>query len=143
MNLSYVPGPVLAPLFCLILTVPSRELPRWHSGEEFACQCKRLRRCGFDPWMGKTPGGGNGNSPLQNSCLENPMGRGDWQAIFHWGHKEWDTAEQLSTTYTCVRMHTHTHTQTDTHLQVKIVINPVSKGENRHTQSTLCPSSQS
>ena len=58
------------------------------------------------------------NSPLQNSCLENPMDRGDWQAIFHWGHKEWDTTE-----------HTHTHT----HLQVKISINPISEGENRHT----------
>ena len=25
-------------------------LPRWNSGKEFACQCKR---CGFDPWVGK------------------------------------------------------------------------------------------
>ena len=25
-------------------------LPRWHSGKEFACQCKS---CGFDPWVGK------------------------------------------------------------------------------------------
>ena len=25
-------------------------LPRWHSGKEFACQC---RRGGFDPWVGK------------------------------------------------------------------------------------------
>ena len=32
--------------------------------------------------LGKSPGGGNGN-PLQNSCLENPMDRGDWQATIH------------------------------------------------------------
>ena len=27
------------------------------------------KRCGFDPWVGKTPGVGNGNQ-LQYSCLE-------------------------------------------------------------------------
>ena len=29
---------------------------------------------------GRSPGGGHGN-PLQCSCSENPMDRGDWQAI--------------------------------------------------------------
>ena len=32
------------------------------------------KRCGFDPWVGRLPGGGNG-SPLHYSCLENPMDR--------------------------------------------------------------------
>ena len=27
-------------------------LPRWHSGKEPNCQC---RRCGFNPWVGKIP----------------------------------------------------------------------------------------
>ena len=31
---------------------------------------------------GRTPGEGNG-SPLQYSCLENPMDRGAWQAAVH------------------------------------------------------------
>ena len=31
---------------------------------------------------GRSPGEGNGN-PLQYSCLENPMDRGDWQASVH------------------------------------------------------------
>ena len=31
---------------------------------------------------GRSPGGGNGN-PLQYSCLESPMDRGDWQATVH------------------------------------------------------------
>ena len=35
-----------------------------------------------DPWVGKTPGGGNGN-PLQDSSLENPMDRGAWRATVH------------------------------------------------------------
>ena len=30
-------------------------LPRWLSGKEFACQCKEIRRCRFDPGVGKTP----------------------------------------------------------------------------------------
>ena len=34
------------------------------------------------------PGEGNGN-PLQYSCLENPMGRGAWQATVHGVTKSW------------------------------------------------------
>ena len=30
-------------------------LPRLHSGKESACQHKRLKRLGFDPWVGKIP----------------------------------------------------------------------------------------
>ena len=37
---------------------------------------------GSIPGLGGFPGGGNGN-PLQYSCLENPMDRGDWQSIVH------------------------------------------------------------
>ena len=37
---------------------------------------------GSIPGLGRVPGGGNGN-PLQYSCLENPMDRGDWQSIVH------------------------------------------------------------
>ena len=32
-----------------------RELPRWRSGKDSACQCGRRRRRGFDPWVGKIP----------------------------------------------------------------------------------------
>ena len=37
---------------------------------------------GLIPGAGKSPGGGHG-SPLQYSCLENPIDRGAWQAIVH------------------------------------------------------------
>ena len=37
------------------------------------------RDMGLTPESGRSPGRGNGN-PLQCSCLENPMGRGTWQA---------------------------------------------------------------
>ena len=26
-------------------------VPRWYSGKESTCQCRRCRRCGFDPWV--------------------------------------------------------------------------------------------
>ena len=27
--------------------------PGCFSGKESACQCRRFKRCGFDPWVGK------------------------------------------------------------------------------------------
>ena len=30
-------------------------LPKWLSSKEFACQCKRIRRCKFDPWVEEIP----------------------------------------------------------------------------------------
>ena len=38
---------------------------------------------------------GNGN-PLQYSCLENPMDRGDWQATVHGFADSWTQVKQLS-----------------------------------------------
>ena len=41
-----------------------------------------LRDNEFNPWVGRSPGGGHSN-PLQYSWLENPMDRGPWQATVH------------------------------------------------------------
>ena len=54
-----------------------------------------IRDGGLIPGSGRFPGGGNG-SPLQYSCLENPVDGGAWQAIVHRGRKESDTTERLS-----------------------------------------------
>ena len=43
------------------------------------------------PGLGRSPGEGNG-SPLQYSCLKDPMGRGAWQATVH-GVTELDMTE--------------------------------------------------
>ena len=45
---------------------------------------------GSIPGSGRSPGEGNSN-PLQNSCLENPMGRGAWRATVHGVTKGLDT----------------------------------------------------
>ena len=60
---------------------------------------------GSIPGSGRSPGEGNGN-PLQYSCLENSIDKGDWWATGHRVTKELDTTE-----------HAHTHTHTHTHLQ--------------------------
>ena len=41
-----------------------------------------VRDTGLIPGSGRFPGGGHGK-PLQYSCLENFMDKGDWQAIVH------------------------------------------------------------
>ena len=38
--------------------------PRWLSVKESACQCRSHRRHGFNPWIGRSPGGGNGTPVL-------------------------------------------------------------------------------
>ena len=48
-------------------------------GKESACNAREV---GSIPMSGRSPGEGNG-TPLQCSCLENPMDRGAWQAAVH------------------------------------------------------------
>ena len=79
-------------------------VPQWLSGKESACQRRRL---GFDPW--DSPGEGNG-TPLQYSCLQNPMDRGAWQVTVH-GVPESRTQLATEHTRTHTRAHTHAHTQ--------------------------------
>ena len=54
-------------------------LSRSSVGKESACNAGDL---GSIPGSGRSPGEGNGN-PLQDSCLEDPMGRGAWRATLH------------------------------------------------------------
>ena len=56
----------------------------------------------FDPCVGRSPGGGHG-SPLQYSCLENPMDRGPGSLVVYGpeGGKELDTPEVTSHARTC------------------------------------------
>ena len=53
------------------------------------------RDVGPFPGSGRSPGIEDGN-PLQHSCLENSMDRGDWQATVRGVAKESDKAEQLT-----------------------------------------------
>ena len=75
-------------------------LPRWRSGKESACQCRRYKRhrvrsLGWeDPWR-------RDGYPVQYSCLENPVDRGasGLQSI---GSRDLDVTEH---TYTWIIHH--------------------------------------
>ena len=61
-----------------------------------------VRDLGSISGLGRSPGGGNGNS-LQYSCLENSHGQRILVGYSPWGHKESDTTEWLSTCiYSCI-----------------------------------------
>ena len=82
-------------------------LLRWLSGKESACLCRRCKRPGFDPWVGKIswrkkwkptpvflPGEVHGQRRLAGYYSP-------------WGRKESDMTERMH-----ARTHTHTHTHT-------------------------------
>ena len=56
--------------------------PHWLSGKESTCNERDIRDAVLIPKSGRSSGGGNG-SPLQYSCLGNPMDRGAWWATVH------------------------------------------------------------
>ena len=60
-----------------------------------------LREADLTPGLGRSPGGGH-SSPLQYSCLENPMDRGACWVTVHRVSKTQTQLKHLST-------HTHTH----------------------------------
>ena len=61
--------------------------PGGSDGKESACNAGDLS---LILGLRRAPGEGNGY-PLQNSCLENSMGRGAWRATVHRVAKEFDT----------------------------------------------------
>ena len=117
------------------MTFKSKKHVWWLSGKESSCQCRRYKRWGFDPWVGKIPTRvGNGN-PLQYSCLENSIDRGAWWATVYGVAKSQTwlshvhtctlTPVSLSLSLTHTRTHlwlqclslslSHTHAHTNTH----------------------------
>ena len=76
----------------------TNKLPRWHSGKESACQCRRHKRQWFDPWIRKIPGVGKGNT-LHYSSLQNSMDWGSWRTTVHGVSK---SQIQLSTQHSLI-----------------------------------------
>ena len=70
------------------------------SCKEHACQCRRHKRHGFNPWVRKFPW------KLQYPCLENPLGRRFW----------WTTVHRVAKSPTRLKQHsTHTQKQQSIH----------------------------
>ena len=64
------------------------------SGKEPSCQCRRCKRCWFNPWAGKIPW----SRKCQPAPVFLPRKSHGWRSLLGynpWGHKESDTTEQL------------------------------------------------
>ena len=81
------------------------ELNGKHQKKWLTANAEATGDMGLIPWLGRSPGGGNGNL-LQCSFLGDPMDRGAWQATVH-GVAESDITE-----------HTHTRTLEETDIKM-------------------------
>ena len=70
------------------------------SGKEPDCQCRRRKRCGFNPWVGKIPLEEGMATHSSKSCPENSMDRGAWQATVHRVAKKSDMTEATQQAHT-------------------------------------------
>ena len=72
--------------------MPSWGFPADASGKEPACQFRRCKRHGFDPWVGKIPQRRKWQ-PTSVFLLGNF--HGEWSLVGYspWGHKELDMTE--------------------------------------------------
>ena len=77
-------------------------LPRWQSGKESTCQCRRHRRLDMDsiPGLGRSPGEGNGN-PLKYSLPGQFHDQRSLACDSPWCHKEVDMTEHARM-YVCM-----------------------------------------
>ena len=72
--------------------------PVWHSGKESACQCRKNKRHGFDPWVGKVPQSRKWQPTL---LFLSGKFRGQRSLVGYspWGCKEWNMTDH---THTCL-----------------------------------------
>ena len=68
----------------------------WFHGKEPASQCRRCRRPGFDPWVGKVPWRRKWH-PSPVSMPGKFHGQRSLASYIPWGHKELDMTSGLST----------------------------------------------
>ena len=67
-------------------------------GSEVKASACNAGDLGSIPGLGRSPGEGNG-TPLQYSCLENPVGRGAWWATVHRVAKSWTQLSSFTFTF--------------------------------------------
>ena len=83
---------------CLYVSFYLQGLPRWLSGKESACQCRRWKRCRFDPWLGRIPWSRKWQ-PTPVFLPENFPGQRSLVDEGSRGHKEPDTTNTHSHIY--------------------------------------------
>ena len=88
------------PRECRSVQYQLRGLPRYHSGNDSVCQCRRHERHGFHPWVGKIPWRRKWQ-PIPVFLPGEFHGQRSLAGYNPWGHRESDKAEWQ-------RTHTHT-----------------------------------
>ena len=91
-NIRLVSYLYIVVIFSRNTVLATEKLPRWHSGKEFAWQCRKCKRCKFNLWVGKIP--------WRRKCQYSPA---FLPGKFHeerslagyrpWGHKESDMTD--------------------------------------------------
>ena len=90
------PAPTSAPWENKEDIEPWKGLPRRPSGKESTCRCRRRKRCGFSPWVGKIPWRRKWQ-PTPVFLPEESHGERSLVGYRPWGHKGSDTTERVST----------------------------------------------
>ena len=113
----YPPSPVLPILFPVLVSSPEIAavknvgvclvhfvgLPRWHSGKESACQCRRCKRRALDPWARKMPWSRKWQ-PTLVFVLGKFNGQRSLVGYSPWGTKELDMTEHTDTCFYYIRV---------------------------------------
>ena len=73
----------------------TKSFPSGTSGKESACESRRLKRHGFDPWVGKSPWSRKWH-PIPVFLLRKFHGQRSLAGYSPWCCKELDTTERLS-----------------------------------------------
>ena len=100
-------------------------LPWWSGGKDSACQCRRHKRCRFNPWVRKIPWSRKWQ-PSPVSLPGKSHGQRSLVGYSPWSHKELDMTE-----------HMHKETQWNTKLHTTDFIPSVKKGEWKKTHYGL------
>ena len=104
-------------------------LSRWRSAKESTCWCRRHKRCGFDPWVGKIPW----SRKWQLTLAFLPR-------KFHGQRSLGATAHRVTKSQTELSAYTHTHTHT--HFDLEFNVN-VTKSKLSHFELTVFVSCKS
>ena len=106
------------------------------SDKECSCQCRRHKKCRFDPWAGRISWKREW-LPLQYSCLENSMSRGAWWATVY-GVAKSPTQLKLPSTQTIIGIQSAPHllnfttTSLKASLHVRLSYQGKKKKKSRH-----------
>ena len=79
--------------------------PGGTTGKDPACQCKRRKRCRFDPWVGKIPREEAMTTPSSILSWRIPMDRGAWWTTVHRVAQSQTQLKWLSTSAMVQRLH--------------------------------------